>query len=219
MSGIMQGADLLPKTYEIRRKQNRSLALISVGGVLVLGLIVFWWISLGARVSDEERKLAEVQTVNADLQQQVAELQPFAALETEVLAKTEALRTVMMGDIYWPSVLTEVAAIIPDGIWLDTFNASAGTVEGSAPVGTEGAEIRVSPDVPTGRIQFTGGALSMRAVSDWLTELNRDIKFAAGWLNGASRDIGSTDQVQVIRFDSTAEMGVDALSQRFQVGL
>lgn len=213
---IMQGADLLPQTYALKKRQNRTVSLVALAGIAVLALVVLWWVSLGSKVSSEEQRLSEVRASNASLEAQSNELQPFAALEAEVLAKTEALQTVMAGDVYWPSVLTQVSALIPDEAWIITLSGSAGATEGSTPVGTESAGVRIAEEPSTGRIQFTGQALTMASVADWIERMDSSKAFGAAWLNSATETIGASGQGSTFSFDSTLELGSDALSQRYQ---
>ena len=212
---VMRGADLLPQTYGIRRRQNRTVSLVALAGIALLALVVLWWISLGSKVGSEEDRLSEARATTAGLQAQSDDLQRFARLEAEVLAKTGALQTVMAGDIYWPSVLTQVSALIPEEVWITTLTASAGLTEGATPVGTEGAAVRIAEEAPTGRIQFTGQALTMEAVADWIYRMGSSKPFNAVWLNSATGAAGA-GQVETFQFDSTLEMGTDALSQRYQ---
>lgn len=213
---IMQGADLLPQTYGLKRRQNRTVSLVALVGIALLALVVLWWVSLGSKVSSEEQRLSEVRASNASLEAQSNELQPFASLEAEVLAKTGALQTVMAGDIYWPSVLTQVSALIPDEAWITTLTGSAGATEGSTPVGTEGASVRIAEEPSTGRIQFTGQALTMASVAEWIERMDSSKAFNAAWLNSATETIGVSGQGSTFQFDSTLELGSDALSQRYQ---
>lgn len=214
---ILKSTNLLPRKYGIRKRQNRTVTLIVLGGVVLMALMGLWWISLGLSISDEEQTLASVQTQNARLAAEAADLQQYAVLQTEALAKAGALQSVMSGDIYWPTVLTEVSALIPHDVWLDSMSASAGLTEGATPTGTENAEIRIGEGSPAGRIQFTGQALDMDSVADWLDQIESGKPFEAAWLNRAT---GSAVQVgagqATFQFDSTVELSQEALSQRFQ---
>ncbi len=162
---MMRRVDLLPARYAARKRERRVIALIAVGGLLVGGALGAWWYFLGDDVETNKQELAAVQAQNAQLQAQIGELARFVALETEVQTKRTALQTVMTGDIAWPSVLTEIAMVIPGEVWLETLSASAGQTEGFSQVGTETASVRVADTAPTGRVQFGGRATSMTGVA------------------------------------------------------
>ncbi len=213
---MMRSVDLLPGRYASRRRQRRTIALMTVAGLALVGLLVGWWFMLGSELDTQRQDLAAAEATNADLQAQINELARFAALETEVLAKRGALQTVMIGDIAWPSIMTEIAMIIPGEVWLDSLTASAGATEGAAPVGTESAAVRISDGTPTGRIQFNGQSTSMEGVAKWLIRQASVDAFSAIWLNSATGTTPGTTAQQLFVIDSTLELGNEALSQRFQ---
>ena len=215
---MMRQIDLLPASYAEKRRERRTLGLVIGGGLAVLLAFVAWWLMLGGRVSEAESQLADAEARNARLGAQIAELQRFAELEAEVQTKELALQSVMTGDVAWPSVLTEVAMVIPGEVWLTNFTASAGLTEGAAPVGTETAPVRVTSAVPTGRIQFQGGSLSMSGVSKWLIQLADTKGFSAVWLNSAVEAEGTETTSSFIEFDSTIELNEKSLSGRFLQG-
>jgi Tfp pilus assembly protein PilN len=215
---MMRQIDLLPAAYAEKRRERRTLGLVVGAGLAVLLALVAWWLMLGGQISDAESELADAQDQNAQLEAQIAELQRFAELEAEVQIKELALQSVMTGDVAWPSVLTEVAMVIPGEVWLTNFTASAGLTEGATPVGTETAPVRVSGGVPTGRIQFQGGSLSMPGVSKWLIQLAETKGFSAVWLNSAAEIQSTETTTSFIEFDSTIELNEKALSGRFLDG-
>jgi Tfp pilus assembly protein PilN len=211
---MMRRVDLLPHLYTQRRIERRLIGYVLVGGLAPLLVMVLWFMSLTGGVDEEKQKLEAARVVNAGLQAEIDELARFAALDAEVTAKESALRTVMTGDLNWPALMTQVAMVIPEEVWLDTLVASAGQTEGSGQVGTETAAIRISEGTPTGRIQFAGQALSMPSVAEWLLQLRKVDAFAAIWLNSASGSRGDVE-TEVFTFDSTLELGQAALSQRY----
>ena len=212
---MMRRIDLLPSVYEERRRQRRTVTSVLVAGVLVLLLLIGWWFYLGIQINDAEDELAEVQAQNAQLEARIAELQRFAELAAEVEAKRTALQTVFAGDVDWPALLTEVAMVIPGEVWLTNMTASAGSTEGSAPVGTETAAIRIDDEENFGRIAFTGSALSMPGVAKWMIRLESVKEFFAVYLNSATAAEDAAG-VGVVGFDTTLELGKRAASGRFQ---
>lgn len=214
----MRRIDLLPTRYVERRRDRRNTGIVVVVALLVLLLLLGWWFLLGSQITTEEGNLAAAKAENAVLGQQIAELQRFADLEAEVQTKRAALASVFTGDIRWPALLTEIAMVIPGEVWLTNWISSAGSVEGAGTVGTETAAIRISNTVPTGRIQFSGQSLSMPGVAKWLIRLGTVRAFSAIWLNSATAQEGTEGVPGLVTFDSTLELGDDALSKRFVGG-
>lgn len=214
----MRRIDLLPSVYAQRRRERRNLLFVILAGILVLLLLVGWYVILGFQVDDAEEQLAQRQAQNVVLQQQITELQQFADLEIEVQNKRAALQTVMAGDLDWPALLTEVAMIIPDDVWLESLTTSAGATEGAETAPTETNPIDIDARQPFGRIIFTGKALSMRAVANWLIRLETVDEFIAVYLGGAT-STSETGGPQIFEFNSTLELGEKAVSERFQQDL
>jgi Tfp pilus assembly protein PilN len=197
---MMRQIDLLPESYAEKRRERRNfVGVFGAGLVLLLGLGL-WWFMLGNQVSDTEAELESVQAQNNELSDQIAQLQRFADLEAEVQAKEEALNTVMTGDIAWPSLLTEVAMVIPGEVWLVNLTSSAGATEGAA------------------RISFSGKSLSMPGISKWLIRLEGSKTFSAAWLESATEVEGADGVPPIIEFTSTLELNQKALSGRFLEG-
>ncbi len=213
----MRRIDLLPEAYAARRRERRDVAIAVVAGAVVLLLLVGWWVLLGFRINDANRELADVQARNLQLQEDINELQEFVELQNEVTAKRGALQTVMAGDVDWPSVLTEIAMVIPGEVWLTNLSASAGQTEGSTPVPTEQNPIPLSAQEPFGRMQFQGNSLSMSGVGKWMIRLREAKEFRALWLNSATET--ELESAEVVSFDTTLELGDVAASNRFQDGL
>lgn len=211
----MRRMDLLPVTYVERRRQRRNLFMVAVVGLLLAALLFLWMAYLLTEISTAKDELAAVQQRNADLQAQIDELQRFADLEAEVSAKRTALQTVMAGDLDWPSIMTEIAMVVPGDVWLENFSTSAGQTEGSAPVGTEGNAIRISRKAPAGRIQFDGRSVCMPGVAKWLVRLGTVKDFSSIWLNTATEE-DSKPGCEVVTFNSTLELSESARSDRFQ---
>ena len=215
---MMRQMDLLPRSYAEQRKARRNLAAVVGAGLVVFAVLVAWWFMLGTQVSGAKDELAEAQSRNAELSSQIAELQRFADLEAEVQAKEAALRTVMAGDIAWPSLLTEVAMVIPGEVWLTEFTGSAGLTEGATPAGTETAEVVVNEKSPLGRILFKGGSLTMPGVAKWLIRVAGTDDVEAEWLDTADATDSSSGTTPFIEFTSSLELNQQAASGRYLRG-
>ncbi len=211
----MRRVDLLPASYAERRQQRERVVAIAATGGVVLLLLLGYWLVLAMQISDAKRELAGVQATNRRLEAEIAELQKFADLEAEVQAKQRALQTVMVGDVDWPAILAELALVVPGEVWLTQMNASSGAQEGATAVETETAPIRLSAEQPSGRIQFSGSALSMPGVAKWLIRQMSVGEFKSIWLGNASEAEGEASR-PTVDFESTLELNAKALSRRFQ---
>lgn len=211
----MRRMDLLPAAYLERRRQRRNVLSIALAGLFVLLLLIAWLVLVLGQISDAKNELAGVQQRNRALEAQIAELQRFAELEAEVVAKRTALQTVMAGDVDWPKMMTQIAMVIPGDVWLENFQTSAGVTEGAAPVPSEANAIRLSNKTPVGRVTFAGRSVCMPGVARWLIRLGTVKDFSAIWLGNAT-EADSRPGCEPVSFDSTLELDDSALSNRFQ---
>ena len=213
----MRRIDLLPEIYERQRLERRNLFLVIIAGIVAFLLLIGWFVVLGIQVNRSEDTLSQRVAQNLVLQQQISELQQFADLETEVLNKRSALQTVMAGDLDWPVLLTEIAMVIPDDVWLTSLTSSAGATEGATSVPTETNPIDIDARPQFGRILFSGKALgSMRAVANWLIRLETVDEFLAVYLGSATEEESDTSSVKIYEFSTTLELGEKAVSKRYQ---
>jgi Tfp pilus assembly protein PilN len=215
---MMRRIDLLPASYAEKRTQRRNLGFAVVSGLVVLGLLLVWWVTLAGQVADANSDLDAAESRNRALEADIAELQRFADLQAEVESKEAALTAIMAGDIAWPSLMTEVAMVIPGEVWLTNWAASVGETEGASPVATEAAEVRVSNKAPVGRISFTGRALSMPGIAKWLIRLDDSKGFSGAFLESATEDDSEELASNVIDFTNTVELNEKAFSMRFLRG-
>lgn len=213
---MMRRIDLLPASIAEARRARRSFAGVLLVGMAILGLLILYWLKLGADISSAKSELADVEVQNAQLQTEIDALAEFAALEAEVNAKRTALQTVMVGDINWPAIMTELAMVVPGEVWLESMDASAGI---TGTVRTETAPIRISPKTPIGRIAFTGRSLTMPGVAKWLIRLDTVKEFFAAYLDNATKGTGDDALGRTVSFSSTLELSGKAASLRFLEGV
>lgn len=213
----MRRIDLLPVAYVQRKRDRRNISLIVLVGLLVLVALLAWYLLLGSQISTARDELSDVQARNAALETQIAELQRFAQLDAEVKAKRTALTTVFAGDIDWPSIMTEIAMVVPGDVWLDSFSSSAGQTEGAAPVASESNPIRLSQKAAVGRISFAAKSAScMPGVARWLVRLAAVDEFDAAWIGSAVEQDTRPGCEPPVNFDGTLELNAKALSHRFE---
>jgi Tfp pilus assembly protein PilN len=203
---MMYRFDLLPASYAKKAAERRKVGIVAIIGLGLAFSMLVWWFLLGGKINDAKTELATAEARNAGLQTQIAELRKYDELALEVQDKAGNLLMVFEGDVAWPSVLNEVAMVTPGEVWLESLTTSAGTTEGSAPVGTETAEIRVADDAAFGRIQFTGKSTTMTGVGKWMMRLASVKEFQAVWLNSATKTEATEQTVEYIDFDSTIEL-------------
>ena len=88
----MKRINLLPQEERVKASRERGLIwaiLILVAVVVVLGL---WYVKLNGDVNAKQDELAAIQAETAVVQAKIAELSPYAALQTQRTSMTETAK-------------------------------------------------------------------------------------------------------------------------------
>ncbi len=200
--------NLLPSEIRERQRQRRRTVAAGVVGLLVVAAVGGFFFLQQVRLSSVEDELEQQQAENAQLQQDINELQRFADLEAELLATRGLLDELLQNQVLWSGVLRDISLVIPGTAWL---TALQGTVT-AEPVATEGA----LPETPegeaglVGQITFTGNAFDHRTVALWLARLEDVSGFVNPWLSSSQKtEIGTTE---VVEFGSSVDLSEDAIT-------
>lgn len=186
--------------------------VVAAGLVVLAALGGFYFLQM-QRLSRVEDDLAAQETRNAQLEQQVAELQQFADLQAELEAKQLLLSTLFVNEVSWSSALLDVSRVIPDSSYLTSLT---GTISvGGAPAGPE-----VAPGTPEttliGNMSFQGVALGTETIATWLTRLEQVQGWVNSWVSTAQESGSFT---RVYDFTSGLDLAVTAATDRGQGGL
>ena len=204
----MSQVNLLPP--ELRRKQiqRRMTTLIGAVGVVVVALLVLFYFFQGMQLSSAKDELAAQQGRNVELQGQIAELQPFADLQTELKTKQDLVDTLYLNEVSWASVLLDVSRVIPDDSYLTNLSgqiaAPTGTVIGVDPT-------TALPGGLIGNVTFAGVALQTDTIASWLTRLEQVRGWVNPWVNNAQEN---AEFSQIYSFDGGLDLTADAATPR-----
>jgi len=201
--------NLLPQ--EIRQKQalRRLTTLVAGLGAAVIALMVVFYFFQGMRLSDAKDELTQQQQANAQLQSQIAELQPFAALQTELATKQQLVDTLYLNEISWASVLLDVSRVIPDQSYLTSLTGQI-----TAPTGSQIGATAPVPGVVTsliGNVSFSGVALETETIASWLTRLEQVRGWVNPWVNNAAEN---GEFSRIYAFDGGLDLTLDAATPR-----
>jgi Tfp pilus assembly protein PilN len=193
----MPQINLLPPEVGQAARTRRLTIVVAFAGVAVLALIIFMWVLQGFTESRLNRDLAAQNATNAQLQQQVNELQHFAALRTDLQDRQAVLSEALATTVSWSGVLRDLALVIPDRSWITTFTGSVsaqpGVVIPAAPGGTL-----------IGTVQVQGNSLDTDTIALWLTRVEQIKGWVNAWVSAFTKTAaGSTP---VWQFTSTIDL-------------
>jgi Tfp pilus assembly protein PilN len=180
-------------------------------GLLVL-LLLFYFIQLG-RLGAAQDDLKAQESQNAQTQQQIDELQPYAELEQELADRQALVAQLYLNEISWSGALLDISRVIPDPSVLSNMSGALTATDPNAP-----APVGVSGAVPSsliGSMTFSGVAAGSETISQWLTRLEQ----VEGWVNpflASATENG--ERTRIYQFTSGVDLTIDAATERGRGG-
>ena len=224
----MTQVNLLPTDVKERQRTRRLTAAVIMAVGAVVALLFFVFVLQTARLSDANHKLATQKASNTELEGQIAGLQEFAALKTEVAAREALAAEALNGQVLWSGVLRDVSMVIPNKVWLTSMSGTITPVAAPAPVAPAPAASPGATPEPTttpppapvvvpastliGAIQFQGMADDHPAVAQWLTRLEQVTGWANAWISNAT-EVEQSGQVD-IQWTGSIDLTLEATVQR-----
>lgn len=164
----MKRINLLPGDARAKASRERGLmhaVLILVGVLAVLGGVYLW------QLNTQGNKQDELAAINAELQVEqakLAELQPYAVLQSKRTSMTETAKAIHAARVPWSSILQQVSLIIPANVRLTTLTCAVPQVmlPGPATAGASAAAAASEVD-----ITFAGATYTHRDVAEFMTLL------------------------------------------------
>jgi Tfp pilus assembly protein PilN len=201
---------LPPEIYERQRLRRRTAVVIAIGIILLAGVGAFYFLQV-LRLNAVEDDVAQQEAENAQLQQEISELQEIAELQAEIESTRTLLSSLLSDRVLWSGILRDISLVIPGEAWLEGLT---GTLTAAVPGTTEAptVEATAQPAGLVGQISFTGFAFDHRDVALWLSRLEDVRGFVNPWLStSAKAPIGETE---VVQFSSSVDLSEQALARR-----
>jgi hypothetical protein len=116
--------NLLPKEIKEHRQVLRQRGGITVAFVVVLALLGLWYARESQRLTDARQEADRERAVAAGLRARKAELQPYAALGSQIAAADQLRAKVYAREIRFSGILQDISAIIPNDVWLTQMSVA-----------------------------------------------------------------------------------------------
>jgi Tfp pilus assembly protein PilN len=187
---------LPPESFEKAKTRRRwvLLGLLGLAYVALLAVVMLWW---GGRASDAEDEVASQLEVNTRLRNEVATLAEAEQIQTRYDDNVALVGTVLAQDVSWGRILNDLARMLPDQVWIDSF------------VGATSSELD-----SVGSISVAGFGFSYPDVAALLRNFDSDRFPSVGgtWVTSISQvEIGTA---QIVNFQSATSLTVLAVSDR-----
>jgi type IV pilus assembly protein PilM len=186
--------NLLPIEIEVQRQARRQVVVAAAGVALFALLLLGLWSIRTGQVADAEDAAVNAEIKTETLTAQIAQLQDVEALQAEIAARQQTVAAVLDGDVAWTRLIHEVAAVVPEDVWLTTFNGTRGDA--------------ANP----GTVTFGGMGYDHASTARWLIRLD-DVGALSGlWVPSSQKTEGA--ERDVVTFSSNAALTPAAESDR-----
>jgi len=231
--------NLLPA--HVRATADRRKTFLVAGAAALVAILGLGYLTYDRHqsLSDQQDKLAAQQQTNADLQRQIDALADVRAKQTRLDAVNRQIDALLVTDVSWSRLLTQIAQKIPENDWMTAFQGSASPLAGAAPGAagvptpsgtTTTAAAGASAPAPAAGSAPTSGAASgapgpLKGTLSF-TVVGRDFPDVSKWIQSIS-EINSTsdlwvpnstkaqiDSSNIVNFSSTATLTPAAKSDR-----
>ena len=182
----MTQVNLLPPELRERQAIRRTTSLVVAAGLAVLALIGVLYFFQVQRLSQTRSDLEAQQSRNAQLESQIAPLQPFADRQAELAQKEALVDEIYVNEVSWSSALLDVSRVIPDASYLTNLTGQiTPTIVGEVATEPTGG----TPETTLiGNMTFAGVANQTKTIATWLTRLEEVQGWVNAWANSALED-------------------------------
>jgi hypothetical protein len=225
--------NLLPKGIKERRLVQRQRGGIAVAFVVLIALLGLWYMRESQALTDARQEVDRERAVANGLRARKAALQPYAALQSRIVAADQLRAKVYAREVRFSGILQDISAIIPGDVWLtqmslavkknDAQAAGGGT---AAPATSGAAGTALTPGSPgagspVASITFTGSGLEHLDVGGFMRALaaGPEKRGSRVYLNPyftASQQSGEEGGETTVTFSATVDLSKAAFSGRFQ---
>jgi type IV pilus assembly protein PilM len=219
--------DLLPPEARREAKARQTMRRAVAGAAAVAAAMAGLSLVQAAGAAGQRGRLAHQERTNHALQTQIETLSGALQGEQDLASARQRITVALTGDVSWPRVLDDLAATLPEGVWLTTLSLQPGEA-GAAPTAAPAASPAVASAAPTGSeaaaepgsgatmgtASFGATAVDFPAVATWLDRLPRVPYYIGLSVSTATKAEGGPRPL--VTFTSGAKFGPAARSDRLQ---
>lgn len=188
---------LVPREIATIRRERRQVMLAGVGVAVFAALLIGIFLLRDRQVqsAQEDADVAEARTV--ELERQVAELQDVELLEADIAQRRATVTAVLEGDVAWSRLVQEIAAVLPNDVWLTAFNGTRGDA------------------ITPGAVSVSAMGFDQTSTARWILRVSGLESLSGLWVPTSSKTPGSAGR-EVVSFSSSAGLTPAAHSTRLQ---
>lgn len=125
----MAHINLLPWREELRRERQRQFAVVSLGSMVLMGLIVMLvHLNISGRIGAQEARNRYLQDEIQKVEKQIKEIRSLEAEKDRLLARMEIIQRLQSSRSEVVHVLDELVRTLPDGVYLTSLKQSGSQI-------------------------------------------------------------------------------------------
>jgi type IV pilus assembly protein PilM len=184
---------LVPREIAVLQRARRQSIAAGAAVAAFAALLLAVYALRAGRVADARHEAQTAEARTTELNRQIGSLADVEALEGDIATRRDRVTKVLQGDIGWSTLIQEVAAVLPEDVWLTSFS------------GTRDA-------TGTGSVAFSLMGFDHTSTAHWLIRAG-DLPALTGlWVPTSSKTEGQTRPV--VTFTANAQLTADAASTR-----
>jgi type IV pilus assembly protein PilM len=186
---------LVPREIAVARRERRMVYAVA-GAITAFALLLLGVYLLRAgELGDAQAKADRDEARTTELQAQVAQLRDIETLEADLAERRSTVGDVLQGDVAWGRLVQEVAAVLPNDVWLTNLAGTRGTA-------TE-----------PGTVTFGGMGFDQTSTARWILRASELDGITDVWVPSSTKT-PEGDGPEVVTFSSNATLTPAAESSR-----
>jgi Tfp pilus assembly protein PilN len=168
-------------------KPTGTYAVLGVLALLVVAAVVY--VSTTNKITTRKDQIQTAQAEQAQAQQKAASLQSYGTYSQIASTRISTVASLAVGRIDYERLMRETALVLPNGVWLNSVDAEAGT--GSSPGSTAAAGTGTATGTGAPTVQMIGCAKTQDMVAATLVRLRAVHGSDDVNLNASSKPLGA----------------------------
>jgi type IV pilus assembly protein PilM len=195
LDGGSRRISLLPAEITEARMVQRQLVGAGAGVAGFAAILMALFLVRGGQVDDAETAAAAEEDRTTALEAEIDGLADIEALQADLASRTTTVTGLLATDVAWTRMLQEVATVIPNDVWLESFTGTAGTA------------------TTAGSVTFTNKGTDHTSTARWLLRLAEVDSFTGMWVPSSTKTPEDTNP-QSVSFTADAALTPAAVSER-----
>lgn len=219
--------NLLPAEVGEKNRQRQVWIYAIIGLVALVAVLAVITVAREAQAKNVRNQANKQEQKVKELEMKARELEYLDDLQRNFDNQKKVVQSVWLNEVSWPKVLQEIAATMPDGVYLTSFKGAVDPEAGkkapaAKPVGGGaskppassspapkssggGKELKVSDKTAIGTVQIAATGKSHRDVANWLYRVNRNMpSMTYAWITSQTFKESESNSQSVVTFQGTS---------------